>query len=117
MRLGRSTALVIAPLVLLAGFAFGMARRQSRRAFASLPAAVEVRRTARLAPSRPGRLARDATPAATPPPSNTPVRFVAAAMTDSVAGEDSLEAVIVVLRMGRLARGPGAAVRQRPQGR
>src|SRR5438477_4580065 len=115
MRIGRSTALVIAPLVLLAGFAFGMASRQSRRAFVSPPAAVKARRTLRPAPSRAVRLLRDMAPAVTASPSKGPVRFVAAAMTDSVAAEDSLEAVIVELRMGRLASRTVQAFRQRTE--
>src|SRR2546423_11225739 len=103
MRIGRSTALAVAPLVLLAGFAFGMARRHSWRALASPPAAIEDRHTPRLVPPRHLRLPRDVTPAVTASQSNDPVRFVSAAMTDSAAPEDSLEAVIVELCMGRLA--------------
>src|SRR2546423_3291247 len=115
MRIGRSTALAVAPLVLLAGFAFGMARRHSWRALASPPAAIEDRHTPRLVPPRHLRLPRDVTPAVTASQSNDPVRFVSAAMTDSAAAEDSLEAVIVELRMGRLASRTVQAYRQRPE--
>src|SRR5438309_880077 len=115
MRIGRSTALAVAPLVLLAGFAFGMARRHSWRAFASPPAAIEDRHTPRLVPSRHLPLPRDVTPAVTASQSNDPVRFVSAAMTDSAAAEDSLEAVIVEVRMGRLASRTVQAYRQRTE--
>src|SRR2546422_10813896 len=111
MRIGRSTALVVAPLVLLAGFAFGVARRHNWRAFASPSAAIEDRHTPRRVLSRHPRLPRDVTPAVTASQSNDPVRFVSAAMTDSAAAEDSLEAVALELRLGRLSSRTGPACR------
>src|SRR6267378_1676352 len=107
MRIGRSTAFVVAPLVLLAGFAFGMARRPSTSGLA--PQHVRAARP-RPAVTRPGD--SSVAPMA---PSGGPVRFGAGAMTDSVAGADVLEAVIVELRMGRLASRTVQAFRARTE--
>src|SRR5207249_8464254 len=82
MRTGRSTAFVVAPLVLLAGFAGPRLGGSS------------------VAPTA---------------PNGSPVRFVSSAMSDTVAGADSVEAVIVELRMGRLASRTVQAFRARTE--
>src|SRR5881396_2982726 len=82
MRTGRSTAFVVAPLVLLAGFAGPRLGGSS------------------VAPTA---------------PNGSPVRFVSSAMSDTVAGADSVEAVIIELRMGRLASRTVQAFRQRTE--
>ncbi len=116
MRFGRSTALVVAPLVLLAGFAFGMARRHSRRAFSSSPPGAAAPHHVRAVSPRPAATRRGGEPLATAAaPPDAPVRFVSAAMTDTVAGVDSVEAVIVELRMGRLASRTVQAFRARTE--
>ena len=106
MRIGRSTAFVVAPLVLLAGFTFGMARR---------PPSALARPYVRAARPKPAVTRRGDSPAAPTAPSGSPVRFVSSAMTDTVAGADSVEAVIVELRMGRLASRTVQAFRARTE--
>src|SRR5436189_4066070 len=115
MRFGRGTALVVTPLVLLAGLAFGAARRQSRRAFALAPPSAPAPHHVRVALPRPAVTRLGDSPVAPTAPSDSPVGLVSRAMTDSVAGADSLEAVIIELRMGRLASRTVQAFRARTE--
>jgi len=115
MRFGRGTALVVTPLVLLAGLAFGAARRQSRRAFALAPPSAPAPHHVRVALPRLAVTRLGDSPVAPTAPSDSPVGLVSRAMTDSVAGADSLEAVIIELRMGRLASRTVQAFRARTE--